>query len=563
MGGAKGQQVMAFQQRKATFLGKDDKSSAGGIDAHAQEVCAAINQRADAFTTSSCSGRAFLWRGEGVKSTNKFSRYRVTHELIPEAEPYFDLRSLEHETVDGAWEDEKHRMREKQQKEQPHSSGSLFSCLGYAACRVCSKSERSFQSDRVTWLRFEPFILHVDCRDLTSAANIISAARTVFKNVGVQSWKEGKVMVAIWGDEGLEMALSDPHGRSLFSGHSAWLQDLVNSRHQRNWAKIDRFTAALRAMPSEVSSTALLADSMLFGGEDAMELEESRHSLSPSGSSAPKHFDIVGDVVVLGSAPSEENRSAVGAKILAENRKARIVAARCGSLQTDHRKPVTLDILAGPERRPLITTHSEFGVRYVVNLEAVFFSARMGPERQRLCAQIQDGERVFVAFAGCGPEVLQILDKTKAESVVAVELNPDALQCARRSLDLLLKRDSSLANRVEFIEGDVCSVASQVPQQSFHRVLAPRPKGKTDAEDDELVAAFLQHLLPLLRSGGVCHWYDFVADWEFPECARSVARIGDACAAFGRQCNILRCAAANNKPVAERQYRTVIDFSVV
>merc|ERR1712232_384646 len=183
------------------------------------------------------------------------------------------------------------------------------------------------------------------------------------------------------------------------------------------------------------------------------------------------------------------------------------VAVRCGSLQTEHRKPCAMEIIAGLERRPLMTTHTEFGVRYVIDLEAVFFNPRMGPERQRICNQVQAGEQVCVVFAGCCPEALQIVAKTDVGSVTAVELNPDAVQCARRSLQLLSQKEPARASRLQIVEGDACAIAAGFQRQSFHRVLAPRPKGKTDSEDDELVARFLEGIVPLLRPGGVCHWY--------------------------------------------------------
>jgi len=414
--------------------------------------------------------------------------------------------------------------------------------------------------DRAVWLRFEPFILHVCCRDFQSASRLLAAARSVFKNAGVQSWSGNKVMVAIWGDEGLEMALSDPAGRQLFAGQAVWLQELVNSRHRRNWAKIDRFRDALQSLN--------VADHLPILGEDCpaegdMDMEDDAiPCYEASKRVGPRHFDVIGDVAVLSASLAEADRSAVGAAILAENRKIKVVAARGGRLQSEHRSPQSMEVVAGPERRPLMTTHSEFGVRYVVDLEAVFFSPRMGPERQRLCGQVQAGERVCVLFAGCCPEALQIADKTDAASVTAVELNRDAVRCAGRSLGLLAKRDAARAGRVEVLEGDVREVAAGLAPQSFHRIIAPRPKASAEEEDAALAAEFLQLLVPLLRQGGVCHWYDFAADWEFPKCDRLTARIEAACRRCGRDCVISRVAAANNKPVAERQYRTVTDFRV-
>eukprot|EP00971_Amphidinium_carterae_P275012 5456808-Amphidinium_carterae.1 len=44
-------------------------------------------------------------------------------------------------------------------------------------------------------------------------------SRSVFKNVGLQSWTELKYMVAIWGDEGLDMPLTAPDGSPVFQGN--------------------------------------------------------------------------------------------------------------------------------------------------------------------------------------------------------------------------------------------------------------------------------------------------------------------------------------------------------
>jgi len=336
----------------------------------------------------------------------------------------------------------------------------------------------------------------------------------------------------------------------------------------RNWAKIDRFTEALRALPA-VDATLPASpngvgdfDFELDSDEDPLAAGGAERSSKVEARKGPKHYDIIGDVAVLSTMPGNADKAAIGAEILKDNGKIRVVVARCGALQGALRAPIFLEILAGPDRKPLMTTHTEFGVRCVVNLQAAFFNPRMGPERQRICGQVQADEEVCVLFAGCCPEALQIAAKTEARYVVAIELNAEAVQCAGRSLELLGKRSPERAARVSVLQGDVRTFVRDLPQGSFHRVLAPRPKGKTDEEDGQLVDEFLDCLLPLLRPGGICHWYDFVADWEFPTCERSTSRISQAVARSGRTCTVIRCAAANNKPVAQRQYRMVIDFAV-
>ena len=86
----------AFTQAKQQALTKHDKSSATSFDARVVGLCAAANDSPYVFTTSSCSGRHLLWRGEGVKATQSFARGRVSHDRADAA--YF----LDHDANDQA-----------------------------------------------------------------------------------------------------------------------------------------------------------------------------------------------------------------------------------------------------------------------------------------------------------------------------------------------------------------------------------------------------------------------------------------------------------------------------
>jgi hypothetical protein len=109
----------------------------------------------------------------------------------------------------------------------------------------------------------------------------MALARPAFKNVGLTSWHVGgdgddkdhgegsrnnrqckgggpRFLVAIWGDEGLDMPLSLPSspGSGLFYNpeddesvtNALWLAQLVNERHARNWKKIERFVESMRSL---------------------------------------------------------------------------------------------------------------------------------------------------------------------------------------------------------------------------------------------------------------------------------------------------------------------------
>ena len=191
----------------------------------------------------------------------------------------------------------------------------------------------------------------------------------------------------------------------------------------------------------------------------------------------------------------------------------------------------------------------------------------MGQERIRICQQVARGEDVLVLFAGVGMEALQIASRTEATSVVAVELNSKAVECARRGHRRLQRSKSvkcvGAADRLNIIEGDVLEVLPTMAKASFDRILAPRPKeGALDGDlgGADSGAQFLDAMLPLLKEGGELHWYDFCADHEFPACERTRKTIHDACERAGLTMTVIHVANAGS--VAMRQLRVCMDVKV-
>ena len=64
----------------------------------------------------------------------------------------------------------------------------------------------------------------------------------------------------------------------------------------------------------------------------------------------------------------------------------------------------------------------------------------------------------------------------------------------------------------------------------------------------------------LKREGGECHWYDFAADHEYPQCERTVRLLTRACHNHGLALTVLHVAHAGS--VAVRQWRVCVDFRV-
>lgn len=385
-------------------------------------------------------------------------------------------------------------------------------------------------------------------------------------------------MVAVWGDEGLDMPLTVPGTAGavpLFptSEQAEWLKEVVNTKQRRNWDKIDRLVAAVRQMDE--------VDDDEADEEEHHEEDEGRgFSCSQCGHlnrrrSVPRSYDLVGDIAILNSVPEgyeigSERLADLAKKIIATNpSRIKLCCVRTGALVGEE-KSAPVRVLAGKPRPILRTTHREHGVTFIVDVGNSFFTPRMSLERLRVCNQVGRGERIAVLFAGCGPEVLTIAAKTEASSVLGIEMNPSAAACMRRGVEMLScingrPHQPEAAEKITVEEGDVAAVLPTLPRGCFDRILAPRPKGAeagVDGGGGGGGVEFLDALLPTLRSGGECHWYDFASKAELPSCERTRSFVVEACSRNGLRAEILYVGPAGKKQIAMLQFRICIDFRV-
>jgi tRNA wybutosine-synthesizing protein 3 len=177
---------MTFDNEKKTYLAKEDKSKKGGIDQRIIPLLNAINAQPDYYTTSSCSGRTYLWKGTGKKSETEW--LKVSHDSIDQ--DFF----------------------------QTEDTG-------------------------LVWLRLEGVIMHIACRDLKAANQLLDKARTFYKKSCILS-ASNKMIVEVRGSEFMEMPLYHG-GKLLFSGDLNWLQELINSKLEKMWQNIEKFRTVI------------------------------------------------------------------------------------------------------------------------------------------------------------------------------------------------------------------------------------------------------------------------------------------------------------------------------
>ena len=135
---------MTFANDKQQFLKKPDKSSAGGIDKEILPLTRKINKFHHYYTTSSCSGRIILMKETGKKQESVF--LFVSHSKVN----FKQLKKALNHTI---------------------------RYLG------------------MIYLKIEPCIMHVACKDIEHANKLVNLARQAgWKKSGIISTKKDKVM---------------------------------------------------------------------------------------------------------------------------------------------------------------------------------------------------------------------------------------------------------------------------------------------------------------------------------------------------------------------------------
>ncbi len=181
---------MPFTNEKKMYLSKQDKSKKGDIDEKVIPLLKKINAHDNYYTTSSCSGRVYLWTGTGKKNETQW--LKVSHDLIDTH--FFDIQPM----------------------------------------------------PGVVWLRVESFILHVVCKDLDAAKALLEKAHLIYKKSCILS-ASNKILVEIRGSEIIEMPLYID-GSLIFTGDLSFLAKLANTKIKKTWDDRLRFEKSLNGV---------------------------------------------------------------------------------------------------------------------------------------------------------------------------------------------------------------------------------------------------------------------------------------------------------------------------
>ncbi|KAJ8274303.1 hypothetical protein COCON_G00089280 [Conger conger] len=188
-----------FKQWKKQCLNKIDFSKKGSVDEDITNIVSVLNDSEKYFTTSSCSGRIIVIDGVSdcldVQKQN-CSWLFVTHQKCQKTDL---VTALE------------------------RSCGDVI-------------------------FKFEPFILHVQCRQLGDAQLLHSVAvESGFRNSGITVGKKGKIIMAVRSTHCLEVPLSRKGQVLVSSDYIEFLVEVANQKMIENLRRIERFFECLQS----------------------------------------------------------------------------------------------------------------------------------------------------------------------------------------------------------------------------------------------------------------------------------------------------------------------------
>jgi tRNA (guanine37-N1)-methyltransferase len=202
-------------------------------------------------------------------------------------------------------------------------------------------------------------------------------------------------------------------------------------------------------------------------------------------------FDQIGDIIVVRIPDSLiSKKKIIGQALLDAVHPARSVFYQSSDVSGDFRTR-NLEIIAGEDNTE--TEYKEYGCRFKVDVEKVFFSPRLSTERKRIADLVQDGEVLVNMFGGVGMFSI-VAAKMKNCTVYNIDLNPYAARLCEQNIKL----NKKMKGRIISINGDAATIVKEQLQDKGDRTLMLLPE-----RSDE----FLGSAILATKSGGTIHYY--------------------------------------------------------
>jgi len=206
-------------------------------------------------------------------------------------------------------------------------------------------------------------------------------------------------------------------------------------------------------------------------------------------------FDIIGDIAVIRQFYKTESEVKKFAKeIIKKNNHIKTVLCQTTGINGDYRTR-QLKWLLGEQKTD--TIYSEFGCKFYLDLDFIYFSPRLSSERMRIANQIRTKETVLNMFGGIGSFSLIIARYAPALKIFSIDINPIATHLTLININL-----NKVRKKVVAIFGDAENLTHAYFLQKADRVLMPLP--------EKSYGLLWIAINALKNKKGHIHYYDFI-----------------------------------------------------
>ena len=223
-------------------------------------------------------------------------------------------------------------------------------------------------------------------------------------------------------------------------------------------------------------------------------------------------YDLIGDIAVVEIPRELESREQkIGEALLKVHKNVKTVLKKLSPMEGEYRVR-RLSHIAGEEKTE--TLYTEHGCTMKLDVAKVYFSVRLSHERKRIANLVKDDERILALFAGVGPFPLVISKSHPDAEIIAVEINPAAVNYMKENVKL------NKAANIKVEEGDARKIILEKYRNFADRVLMPLPK---------TAETFLDVAFAGVKDGGTIHLYTFAgAKDPFKEAMAKVNQAAEA-----------------------------------
>lgn len=225
----------------------------------------------------------------------------------------------------------------------------------------------------------------------------------------------------------------------------------------------------------------------------------------------PSSFDLIGNkekAVAIIEIPKEleDKEKLIANALMKKHKNVKSVLKKASPIKGVYRTR-EYSLIAGNKNTEV--THVENGCKFIIDPQLAYFSPRESTERMRVAEKVKDGETVMVFFAGVGPFAIIIEKKAKPEKIIAIEINPLAVQYFWKNIKL---NKSSL---IEVLLGDVAETV-ETYNGKCDRVIMPLPEKSIE---------YMKEAINCLKPGGMCHFYCFCEESAVDEKREKIIQI--------------------------------------